>query len=169
MSNHGIYSWYLVDISICKPHANAILGYQIWLPQEGNWPWLAKPTKATRSLFPGFISRVLSWGLPSPPSIGYQIHHTACLAHWQTVAVVDTNSHPKHPPLTYPGPVGMGIRYLHPLWYEALWFNLAVLICLSWLHGRSCHVCGLWIDDSCVDLNPLGVMANFIHKGSHST
>ena len=101
------------------------------------------------------------------PSI--RLAFLACLAHRQTVVTADTNSYPKHPPLTYPGPVGMGIRCLYPLGYGALWFNLSVLIYQSWLHCRSRHVCGLWIDDSCVDLNPLGVMANIIHTGSHST
>ena len=51
--------------------------------------------------------------------------------------------------------------------------NLSLLICQSWLQGRSRHVCGLWIDaridDSCLDLNPLKVMANFINTGSNST
>ena len=93
----------------------------------------------------------------------------ACLAHRQTVVTVDTNSYPKHPPLTYPGPVGMGIWCLYPLGYGALWLNLSVLIWQSWLHRHSRHVYGLWIDDSNEDLNLSGAMANFIHTGSHST
>ena len=78
---------------------------------------------------------------------------------------------PQHSPADLPRPSGHGKKMSSPLRVRVAlaWFLCPPVICQSWLHGHSPHVSGLRIDDSWWTWNPLSVMANFIHTGSHST
>ena len=83
--------------AICQCHSR----YQIWLAETGSWPWLAKLTKATRSLFPGFISRVLMSPEPtftrlsnSPYSMSFTIQHVWLIGkQWWLIETNILNTH----------------------------------------------------------------------------